>query len=96
MKNEKTQYATRESVQKLLSEIEISSISTAESADRLLQDEEYIDLERLDLGAQRAVGTAPVMGHVLPKKAVRPETWSKILAQLQGPGAAKTGTAASA
>jgi len=43
---------------------------------------EYLDLEHLDQGVQRAnAATAKAtMGHVLSGSAVRDETWNKILA----------------
>ncbi len=94
MKNGKIQYETRESVLELLSDDEVATVSTAETAGRLLEDDEYLDLDRLDQGVQRAIGTAPKMGSVLPKKAIRLETWSKILARLDGHGIGKTDASA--
>jgi hypothetical protein len=44
-----------------------------------------LDLERLEQGVQRAQGTKPVMGRVLPRKGVHDATWTKILAQLAVP-----------
>ena len=75
---------TRESVLKLLSDAEVASVSTAEAAARLLEGEEYLDLELLDRGVQQATKSAAVMGHVLPRRAVHKDTWSKIL-KLLGP-----------
>ena len=73
---------TRDAILKLLSDAEVSSVSTAETEVRLWPGDEYLDLERLDDGVQRA-GTSPVsMGRALPRHAVRAETWTKILAQL--------------
>ncbi len=43
------------------------------------------DLEHLDRGVQRAdAATKLTMGQVLPRAAIRDETWNKILAQLAG------------
>jgi len=75
----RTAYVTRESVLKLLSDDEVAKVSTAETAARLPDGDEYLDLEHLDKGVQRAGGSATPMGHVLPKKAVHADTWSKIV-----------------
>ncbi len=68
----------RDSLLRLLSDDEISKVSTAETALGLTKDDEYLDLEHLERGVQRAPATAP-MGEVLPKKAVQANTWRKIL-----------------
>jgi hypothetical protein len=76
------EYITRDSILKLLSDDEAASVSTAETAARLLDGEEYVDLERLDQGVQRAGGMTTPMGLVLPRKAVRVDTWRKIQTRL--------------
>lgn len=69
----------------MLSSEEIGRVSTAETAARLMEGEDYLDLEHLDQGVQRArAATTVAMGQVLPRAAIRPETWDKILAQLAG------------
>jgi hypothetical protein len=78
-------YVTRDSVLKLLSDDEVARVSTAETAARLADGDEYLDLEHLDQGVRRADGTATPMGRVLPRKAVHADTWSKILMQLAAP-----------
>jgi len=83
MNNDKrNEYVTRDSILKLLSDTEVAQVSTAESKPRLSDGDEYLDLEHLDQGVRRAIGTTPVMGRVLPKKAVHDDTWQKILSQL--------------
>ena len=73
----------RDAILKLLSDEETARVSTAEAASGIIQGAEYLDLEHLDLGVQRAKASGSVtMGHVLPRSAVRDETWRKILAQL--------------
>ena len=72
----------RESVLTLLSDDEVASVSTAETAVRLLDGEEYLDLEQLERGVQQAKMAGPAMGRVLPRKAVHKDTWSKILTAL--------------
>jgi hypothetical protein len=77
---------TREAILKLLSDEETAKVSAAEATPGLAEGEEYLDLEHLDLGVRRAEAatTKITMGHVLPRSAVSPQTWSKILAQLAG------------
>jgi hypothetical protein len=60
-----------------------AKVSTAEALSGLAQGGEYLDLEHLDQGVQRAKAAIKVpMGQVLPRSAVCDETWSKILAHL--------------
>ncbi len=83
MKSDKrTDYVTRNNILKRLSDNEIAKVSTAEAADHLARGDQYIDLEALDKGVRRALGRTAPMGRLLPRKAVRPETWAKILTQL--------------
>jgi hypothetical protein len=81
---ERREQVTRDSILKLLSDEENARVSTAEAAPRLTEGAEYLDLEHLDQGVQRAkASTAKArMGHVLPRSAVSEETWGKILVQL--------------
>ena len=83
--DDRAAYVTRDTILKLLSDEEVARVSTAETAPRLANGDEYLDLERLDQGVRRADGTAPPMGRVLPRKAVHADTWSRILAQLKAP-----------
>ncbi len=85
----RAEYVTRDSVLKLLSDREVASVSNAESAPRLADGEEYLDLTQLAQGVQRAPGSSTPMGHVLPKKAVHKATWKKILAHLATPPSPK-------
>ena len=62
---------------------EIAKVSTAEATSGLTEGGEYLDLEHLDRGVQRAKAEIRVtMGQVLPRSAVRDETWGKFLAHL--------------
>lgn len=82
-----TTRATQESVMKMLSDDEVSKVSTAEAGAPLTENEPYLDLENLDRGVQQARGAMTAMGRVLPKSAVHPDTWTKILAHLAAPQA---------
>ena len=86
LKNDKrTEYTTRDNILKLLSDDEVARVSTAETAASLSDGDEYLDLEQLEQGVQRARRTATPMGRVLPRKVVHADTWSKILTQLATP-----------
>jgi hypothetical protein len=82
MNTQRSQYVTRDSILKLLSDDEVASVSTAETAARLTDGDEYLDLEQLDRGVRQAPAASTPMGRVLAKKAVREDTWKRILAQL--------------
>jgi hypothetical protein len=87
MKNDqRIEYATRDSILKLLSSQEVASVSTAETAVEISHGEEYLDLEHLDLGVQRAQGKGKgvPLRQMLSRKAVHENTWAKILIQLKG------------
>lgn len=78
-------YVLRDGIMNLLSDDEVASVSTAETAQRLADGDEYLDLEQLEQGVRRAPLTPTPMGRVLPRKAVHQDTWSKILMKLPKP-----------
>jgi hypothetical protein len=79
----RAEQVARDDILKVLSGEEIAKVSTAEAASRLTEGGEYLDLEHLDQGVQRAkAATKVTMGHVLPRSAVSDETWRKVLARL--------------
>ncbi len=87
MKNDKrSDYVTRDNILKALSDDEVAHVSTAETAAQLSDGDEYLDLEQLNRGVQRALQTTTPMGRVLPRKAVHETTWKKILEQLAASG----------
>ena len=79
----RTDYVTRDSILKLLSDDEVAVVSNAETAARITDGDEYVDLEHLDQGVRRAQKATVHAGSVLPRKAVQEATWSKILARLK-------------
>jgi hypothetical protein len=75
----------RESIIQLLTDAEVAKVSTAEGAARLIEGDEYVDLEDLDSGVQLVQATprtAP--GHALPRSAVSDATWAKIVHAVAG------------
>jgi hypothetical protein len=79
---ERTEYITRDSILKMLSDDEVDRVTTKETEFRLAEGEEYVDLTELQLGVQRARGARTAMGNVLPRSAVLEETWTRIVAKL--------------
>ena len=87
MKNDEIgRYAARDRILKLLTDEEVARVSDAETARRLDEGDEYVDLEQLAQGVRRADGVPAQMTRILPRKAVHEMTWNKILAEL-GPAA---------
>ena len=83
MNNDKrTEYVARDSILKLLSAGELAKVSTAETAPGLADGDEYIDLEQLEQGMRTAPAKKAPMSRMLPRNAVHPATWTKILAVL--------------
>ena len=79
----RVELVTRETVLMLLTDAETAKVSTAEAAAGLSDGAEYLDLEHIDEGIQRAIASTKLtMGHVIPRSAVSDLTWTKILAQL--------------
>lgn len=79
----RTEYITRDTILKLLSDEEIARVCTAETAAHLIDGDEYVDLGEPDRGIRKARGSSTVpMGHVLPRKAVLETTWREIVALL--------------
>jgi hypothetical protein len=74
----------RDGILNLLSDDEVARVSMSETGSRLAKGDEYVDLEQLERGVQRADGVAP-LSRLIPKSAVLPETWTKVVTQLARP-----------
>jgi len=81
-KDTRAEYDRRDQVLRCLSDEEVASVSTAETLARLPDGDEYLDLAQLDRGVLLSGPSNVPMGRVLPKRAVQPATWRKILQQL--------------
>ncbi|HWO08249.1 MAG TPA: hypothetical protein VNN80_02180 [Polyangiaceae bacterium] len=73
---------TRAGLLKRLSAEEAASVNLAESAARLLDGEEYIDLKHPEQGVLRAQGSTTPRARVLARRAVHGDTWAKIVEQV--------------
>jgi nucleotide-binding universal stress UspA family protein len=87
--DKRIEYQTRDAILKLLTDAEIARVGTEETAPRLSEGEEYLDLGHLEQGVQRARGTSAFMGRALPRRAVHDGTWLKIEAHLAASGIVK-------
>jgi hypothetical protein len=81
-KETRNDLVTRDAILMLLSDEEVAKVSMAETATKLPAQAEYLDLDQLQLGIQKANGKAVIMGSVLPREAVHPDTWKKLQAAL--------------
>lgn len=74
---------TRDQISSLLSEGEAASVSSAATNTHLRRGDEYLDLEHLERGVQRADGAVAELAQTLPRKAIHEDTWRRILRQLK-------------
>ena len=88
--NKRADYLNRDRALELLSDDEVAKVSNQEATNQLTDGDEYLDLEHLSLGVRRADGVSATMSSVLPRKAVREETWSRLMA-LIGPTPQRNG-----
>jgi hypothetical protein len=72
----------RNLILKTLWEDPIAAVAGGAIPERIRKGEEYIDLQRLQVGVQRAHHIMAPTGGELSRRAVQAGTWSKILAQL--------------
>jgi hypothetical protein len=80
----KRETITREAILALLSDAEVAKVSRAEDAPRLVEGDEYVDLEDLDAGVRQVHAKSPRAAHALPRSAVSDSTWQKIVRALAG------------
>jgi len=85
MKTNPAANLTRHDILLLLSDAELAAVGEAETPGHLADGDEYLDMENPARGVRRAGTTAAYIGNVLPKKAVQPTTWDKILSRLESP-----------
>jgi hypothetical protein len=78
----KRRAASREEIQSLLSEGEIARVSRAEGDARLVEGDEYIDLEDVAAGVHQVHATSIRPARALPRSAVSEGTWAKIVAAI--------------
>jgi hypothetical protein len=75
----KKEAVTREAILALLNDAEVARVSGAEGAARLIEGDEYVDLEDPSAGVRQVHATSPRASHALPRSAVSESTWAKIV-----------------
>jgi len=75
----KKEAVTRQAVLALLSDAEVAKVSRAEGEPRLVEGDEYVDLEDLSSGVRQVHATSPRPRNTLPRSAVSDATWGKIV-----------------
>ena len=75
----KKEAITREAVLLLLSDAEVARVSRAEDEPRLVEGDEYVDLEDLSAGVRQVHAKSACPRTVLPRSAVSDATWAKIV-----------------
>jgi hypothetical protein len=75
----KKEALTREAVLALLSDTEVAKVSRAEGEPRLVEGDEYVDLEDLSAGVRQVHAKSPRPSSALPRSAVSDATWAKIV-----------------
>ena len=79
MSHEKRENITRDTILALLSDAEVARVSRAEDEPRLVEGDEYVDLDDADSGVHQVHETSPKPRRALPRSAVADETWAKIV-----------------
>jgi hypothetical protein len=75
----KKEAITREAVLALLSDAEVAKVSRAEDEPRLVEGDEYVDLEDPSAGVRQVHAKSPRPRTALPRSAVSDATWAKIV-----------------
>lgn len=78
----KAELVTRDAILMILSDDEVASVSTSETAHSLPEGSDYLDLEQLERGVQKAGKGVVTMGRIVPRKAVHEKTWARIEEEL--------------
>jgi hypothetical protein len=76
----KRELVTREAILALLSDAEVAKVSRAEDAPRLVEGDEYVDLEHPSAGVRQVHAASPPPRTALVRSAIRDETWAKVMA----------------
>lgn len=74
---------SRDSIFKVLWDDDLDRLGRSKMPVRLDRGDEFVDLQLLERGVQRAISVMVPTGGVLARKAVEAHTWSRILEQLR-------------
>lgn len=76
----------REGIMQALWEDPIAGVTGRDMPARLRRGDEYVDLQHLEAGVQRALGSMAPTGGELARMAVRADTWARLLVYLRPSG----------
>jgi hypothetical protein len=76
----KKEAITRDAILALLSDVEVAKVSRAEGEPRLVEGDEYVDLEEPSTGVHEVHAHSAGPRKALPRSAVSDATWTKIVA----------------
>ena len=77
--DQKKEAVTRDAILALLSDTEVAKVSRAEDEPRLVEGDEYVDLEDLGAGVRQVHAKSQRSRNALPRSAVSDATWAKIV-----------------
>jgi hypothetical protein len=72
----------RDQIMAILWDDPIATVRGTDLPARLARGEEYLDLQHLETGVQRAARSMTPTGGELSRNAVRPGTWDRLMAHL--------------
>jgi hypothetical protein len=75
----KKEAITRDAILALLSDAEVAKVSRAEGESRLVEGDEYVDLEDPSAGVRQVHAKSPRPKNALPRSAVSDATWARIV-----------------
>ncbi len=78
----RNRYLTRSALLQRLTDEEVQSVTAAETSERLVDGDVYLDLTRLEQGVRRSRGDTTLTRPVLPKKAFEDTAWKNIVQHL--------------
>ncbi len=77
------EYRVRRQMVELLSDVDTARLQQALASAPLQDDEEYIEVDHVSLGVQRArAGTPPRRGRLHLRRALAPNTWAQLVTLL--------------
>jgi hypothetical protein len=79
-----TRVFDRDQIMAILWDDPIAAVCGTDVPAKLGRGDEYLDLQRLETGLQRAAHSMTPTGGELSRRAVHPRTWERLMAQLGG------------